>query len=157
MLIRKAVRQDAKVIFDFIQRKSEFDREMRGFNGEVTTSLEKIENTMFGQLPFAYALLIEKDEQVLGFALYHFRYSSFSGRPSIWLDDLLVLSGERSQGFGEKLMSALMCEATYNQASHIEWTASPINTKAHEFYKRIGSKVDRWDGDRPFFRWDVPR
>ncbi len=110
---------------------------------------------MFGDYPFAHALLLELDGEVLGFALYHYRYSSFRGEPSIWLDDLLVVGNQRSNGYGRELMRALKIEAEKSFCSHISWTASPLNTKAHEFYKRIGAEVERMDGKRPYFRWVI--
>ncbi|HCG5532515.1 TPA: GNAT family N-acetyltransferase, partial [Vibrio parahaemolyticus] len=54
---------------------------------------------------------------------------------------------------GAELMHALKTEAQKSLTSHISWTASPHNTKAHEFYKKLGAEVERMDGQRPYFRW----
>lgn len=155
MLIRKARKEDSKMIFDLIIKKSEFDREMRGFDGEISTSVAKVEETLFGERPFAHVLLLEVEGNVIGFALYHCRYSSFSGRPSVWLDDLLVIQGHRSEGYGTELMKAVKSEAIKICASHISWTASPLNKRGQIFYLRLGASIDRIEGERPFYRWEV--
>ncbi len=153
--IRKATKQDSVKLLELIRYKAEFDRSMKGFNGEISTTKEKIERTLFGDYAFAHVLLLEVEGEAFGFALFHYRYSSFIGEPSIWLDDLLVMSEYRSKGYGAELMYALKKEAEKSLASHISWTASPYNTRAHYFYKKLGSVVERMDGQRPFFRWAV--
>ncbi|MBF9002701.1 GNAT family N-acetyltransferase [Vibrio nitrifigilis] len=151
--VRKALKQDASKLLELIEHKAEFDRSMKGFDGKISTTKEKIERTLFGEYPFAHALLLEVDGNVEGFALFHYRYSSFRGEPSIWLDDLLIMGEHRSKGYGAKLMYALKTEAEKSLISHISWTASPYNTKAHEFYKKLGAEVERMDAQRPYFRW----
>ncbi|HCH1530838.1 TPA: GNAT family N-acetyltransferase [Vibrio parahaemolyticus] len=151
--VRKAIKQDSGKLLELIGHKAEFDRSMKGFDGEISTTKEKIERTLFGDYPFAHALLLEVDGEVQGFALFHYRYSSFRGEPSIWLDDLLVIGKHRSKGYGAELMHALKTEAQKSLTTHISWTASPHNTKAHEFYKKLGAEVERMDGQRPCFRW----
>ncbi|WP_070964352.1 GNAT family N-acetyltransferase [Vibrio sonorensis] len=153
MKIRLATKEDCHTLMQFIGAKAEFDRSMKGFDGEISTNIEKIEMTMFGERPFAEALLFEGHGQTQGFALYHFRYSSFQGAPSIWLDDLYVVSEYRSNGVGEALMKAVKERSEVLGCTHLAWTASPINYKAHAFYERIGAEVDRMEGERPFYRW----
>ncbi|MBY5947742.1 GNAT family N-acetyltransferase [Photobacterium rosenbergii] len=153
--VRKASKPDSSKLLELIEQKAEFDRSMQGFNGAITTTKEKIERTLFCDHPFAHALILELNSEVRGFALFHYRYSSFSGEPSIWLDDLLVVSKYRSRGYGAELMHALKIEAENSLSSHISWTASPYNTKAHEFYKKLGAGIERMDGQRPYFRWEM--
>ena len=155
VIVRTATKKDSVVLLEFIEQKADFDRSMKGFSGEISTTVEKIERTLFGDYPFAHALLLEQDGEALGFALFHYRYSSFSGEPSIWLDDLLVIGNQRSKGYGYELMLALKIQAESLSAPHISWTASPNNKKAYEFYKRLGAEVERMDGQRPFFRWSM--
>ncbi|WP_299142923.1 GNAT family N-acetyltransferase [uncultured Vibrio sp.] len=155
MDIRKANKQDSSKLLELIGHKADFDRSMKGFDGEVSTTKEKIEQTLFGEYPFAHALLLEVNDEVQGFALFHYRYSSFRGEPSIWLYDLLVIAKHRSKGYGSELMQALKTEAKKSLSSSISWTASPYNTKAHEFYKKLGAEIERMDGMRPYFRWLV--
>lgn len=116
---------------------------MKGFDGEISTSQKKIERTLFSDHPFAHALLLDVDDQVQGVALFHYHYSSFRGEPSIWLDDLLVIGEHRSKGYGGQLMQALKAEAEKSLVSHMSWTASPYNTKAHDFYIKLGAEIER--------------
>ncbi|RXJ72207.1 GNAT family N-acetyltransferase [Veronia nyctiphanis] len=155
MKVRLATKEDSETLLALIQLKAGFDRNMKGFNGEVSTTVEKIERTLFGDLPFAHALLLEIEGKAQGFALFHYRYSSFSGDPSIWLDDLLVVDEQRSKGLGLALMKAIKSQAESTLASHIAWTASPHNTGAHQFYEKLGAEIERMEGARPFFRWSV--
>ena len=155
MIVRNATKKDAGKLLELIKLKAEFDRSMKGFNGDISTTVDKIERTLFGDYPFAHALLLERESEVVGFALFHFRYSSFSGEPSMWLDDLLVVGEQRSKGYGHQLMQALKRRAQASSASHIAWTASPYNKKAHQFYTKLGAEIERLDGERPFFRWKV--
>ncbi|EKO3608730.1 GNAT family N-acetyltransferase, partial [Vibrio metschnikovii] len=62
--IRKAIKQDSDKLLELIAHKAEFDRSMKGFNGEISTTKEKIERTLFGDYPFAHALLLEVDGEV---------------------------------------------------------------------------------------------
>lgn len=155
MNVRKASKADSSKLLELIKQKAEFDRSMKGFDGEISTTIDKIERTLFGEYPFAHALLLESNGEVLGFALFHYRYSSFTGEPFIWLDDLLVVSTKRSNGYGSELMRALKIEAGKFSVSKISWTASPHNIRGHHFYKRLGAKIEQMDGQRPYFHWEV--
>ena len=155
MNIRKATSTDSADILQLLKIKAEFDRSMGGSDGQITSSEEKIISTLFRKIPFAYVLLVEEKSDIQGFAFYHYRYSSFSGVPSIWLDDLLILKEHRSKKLGFYLMQSLQLEGKKINASHIAWTASPNNEKGLQFYKRLGAKVDKIINGRPFFRWEV--
>ena len=128
---------------------------MGGFDGAISTSVEKIKQTLFGALPYAHALIAKEGDHSVGFALYHFRYSSFSGQPSIWLDDIYIIDGARSKGIGAKLMAHLMLDAKEHSCSHISWTASPHNVRGMKFYEDLGALVERMEGARPFYRQNV--
>jgi len=77
----------------------------------------------------------------VGFALYYFRYSSFRGRPSMWLDDLYVYPPARRQGAGRLLMRRLPELATVADCTHIAWVASASNSIGMDFYRRLGASV----------------
>ncbi len=83
MKIRSATPDDVSLIFSFIQKKAEFDRHIGAFSGLLQVSEDKISTTIFGTIPFAYVLFAQISGHAVGFALYEFRYSSFSGQPSI--------------------------------------------------------------------------
>jgi GNAT superfamily N-acetyltransferase len=151
MWVTKATKGNSQIILNFIRKKAKFDGETRGFDCEVISSREKIERTIFCDNPFANVLLLKDCNDDLGFALYHTRYSSFSGNPSIWLDDLFVNSSNRSLGGGLIMMNALKEQGVEMGASHISWTASIHNTRGASFYNRLGAKVERTEGNLHYY------
>jgi GNAT superfamily N-acetyltransferase len=153
MKVRSATVNDIPLIFLFIQKKSEFDRNIGAFSGVLQVSAEKISKTLFGKIPFAYVLFAESSGSEVGFALYGFRYSSFSGQPSIWLDDLYVDQDTRSQGAGAALMTQLALIAEENDCTHLAWNADARNTRGLSFYHRLGAEVTEQHGNRCFLRW----
>ncbi|MGB3189802.1 MAG: GNAT family N-acetyltransferase [Limnoraphis sp.] len=122
MNVRCATIDDVLLILSFIQKKSEFDRNIGAFLGVLRVSEDKIRQTLFGKIPFAYVIFVENFEREIGFALYGFRYSSFVGQPSIWLDDLYVDQDSRSQGAGLILMNCLAEIAVEYDCTHLAWT-----------------------------------
>ena len=153
MKIRSATPDDVSLIFSFIQKKSEFDRNIGAFSGVLQVSEDKIRKTLFGKIPFSYVLFAGFSAHEVGFALYGFRYSSFAGQPSIWLDDLYVDDEMRSQGAGAALMAQLAQIAKENDCSHLAWNADSRNTRGLRFYERLSAEITEQHGNRCFLRW----
>ncbi len=153
MKVRAANPDDVLIILSFIQKKSEFDRSIGGFSGTLQVSEDKIHKTLFRTNPFSYVLFAELAGKEVGFALYGFRYSSFAGQPSIWLDDLYVDEGMRSQGAGIALMAQLAQIAKENDCTHLAWNADARNTYGLNFYTRLGAKITEQHTNRCFLRW----
>ena len=161
MKVRPANPDDRSLILSFIQKKSEFvgvasrneNCHIGAFSGLLQVSEDKIRKTLFGTIPFAYVLFAECSGQEVGFALYGFRYSSFAGQPSIWIDDLYVDDGMRNRGAGAALMARLAQIARENDCTHIAWTAGARNTRGLSFYNRLGAEITERHGDRCFLRW----
>src|SRR6476661_7421008 len=103
MRVREATAGDAAEVLAFVRAKAQFDRDLGAFGGDLGTTEELIRRHMFRPRPVAFALLAGGPGPAAGFALYYFRYSSFRGRPSIWLDDLCVHPPARRQGVGHLL------------------------------------------------------
>ncbi|PZO41909.1 MAG: GNAT family N-acetyltransferase [Pseudanabaena frigida] len=158
MKVRAATPDDVSLIFSFIQKKAEFDQNIGAFSGVLQVSEEKIYKTLFGAIPFSYVLFAEMTDctmqsREVGFALYGFRYSSFAGQPSIWLDDLYVEDKMRSQGAGAALMSQLAQIARENECTHLAWNADARNIRGLHFYSRLGAEITEQHGNRCFLRW----
>ncbi|BAY31736.1 GCN5-related N-acetyltransferase [Nostoc carneum NIES-2107] len=153
MKVRNATPDDVTLIFSFIKKKAEFDRNIGAFSGVLRVSEDKIRHTIFSEIPFAYVLFAESSEREIGFALYGFRYSSFAGQPSIWLDDLYVEEDMRSQGAGAALMSHLAQIAKQNNCTHLAWNADARNTRGLSFYDRLGAEITEQKGHRCFLIW----
>jgi len=154
--IRQTTIDDAAVIWQFIQQKAAFDREIGAFTGTVQTSVEKLQHTLFGDHPLAYALLAEDGDRAVGFALYYFRYSSFAGQPSLWLDDLFVDPAHRSQGVGAALMAHLAAIAQTHNCTHLAWTADARNIRGLSFYNRLGASITHQHGTACLLKWIPP-
>jgi GNAT superfamily N-acetyltransferase len=154
MKVRSATADDVSLIVSFIQKKSEFDRNIGAFDGVLRVSKDKLRKTLFGAVPFAYVLFAESLDVEVGFGLYGFRYSSFAGQPSIWLDDLYVDENIRSQGAGKVLMNKLAEIATENDCTHLAWNADARNIRGLSFYHRLGAEITEQYGNRCFLKWE---
>lgn len=153
MKVRTASPDDVPLIYSFIKKKSEFDRSIGAFSGIIRVSEEKLYQTLFGPIPFSYVLFAETSGYPIGFALYGFRYSSFVGQPSIWLEDLFVDEEMRNRGAGAALMDQLAQIAQKNACSHLAWNADARNNRGLNFYYRLGAQVVEQYGNRCFLRW----
>ena len=122
---------------ELIRLKAEFD----GCPESVQATPEKLENDFFGQKPLAFVLLAEIDQNPVGFATYHFTYSSFLAKPGIWLDDLYIKAEHRSNGIGEKLIQHLCEIAQLKGCGRIDWTVAANNERGIKFYHKIGAKI----------------
>lgn len=151
--MRSATPSEIPLALSFIKKKVAFDRQIGSFSGTLQTSEEKLHKTIFGPTPFAYFLVAERAGQPMGFALYYFRYSSFAGQPSLWLDDLYVEATLRSQGVGAALMRVLAQIAKDTHCTHIGWTADARNTRGLKFYERLGAIITEQQGQVCYLRW----
>lgn len=147
MRVRAATITDVPEVLEFVRAKAQFDRQLGAFTGDLGTNEDLIRQYLFAQHPFAFALLVGNQGPAAGFALYYFRYSSFRGRPSIWLDDLYVHPWARRQGAGRRLMARLGEVAAKVDCSHISWVASASNTVGMGFYQRLGATIVHQAGD----------
>jgi GNAT superfamily N-acetyltransferase len=139
MKVRYATPDDGSPIFSFIPKKSDHDREIGAFSGVPQVTEDKIRNTLFGVAPISSVLFAELSGQEVGFALYGYRYSSFFGQPSVWLDDLYVDAEMRGQGLGAELMVRLAHIAKENDCAHLAWNADARNSRGLSFYDRLGA------------------
>lgn len=155
--VRFANVNEVSLIYALIRKKAEFNRNIGAFSEQLKTSEEKISKTLFNRYPFAYVLFASTLEREIGFALYCFRYSSFAGQPSIWLDDLYVNENMRSQGAGTALMTRLVEISQENYCTHLAWTADKRNTRGLNFYHRLGAKISKQENNRCFFYLDSLR
>lgn len=153
MKVRPATKYDVSLIFSFIQKKAEFDRNIGAFSEVLQVTEDKVLKILFGNIPFSYVLFAEDSGLEIGFALYGFRCSSFMGQPSIWLDDLYVDEDRRSQGAGTALMKRLAQIAEENNCTHLAWNADARNTRGLSFYYCLGAEMTEQHGNRCFLRW----
>jgi GNAT superfamily N-acetyltransferase len=108
-------------------------------------TVDSLRESLFGQQPVAGALLAHSEDQLVGYALYFFTFSSFTGRAGIWLDDLYVRQEFRHQGRGRALIEAVARIGAERGCQRFEWAALNWNTAAIDFYRKLGARVmDDW-------------
>jgi GNAT superfamily N-acetyltransferase len=139
--IHKVATSDIPVLLELI-------RELAGFEhleDQVEATAESLENALFGPQPAAGALLARCGGKPVGYAIYFFTFSSFVGRPGLWLDDVYVRPAFRKRGLGLGLIKAVARIGVERNCGRFEWTALNWNKNALDFYRRLGAQVmDEW-------------
>jgi GNAT superfamily N-acetyltransferase len=110
----------------------------------VVVTVADLERDGFGDNPLFYSFVAEFDGDVVGVALYYFRYSTWKGR-TIHLEDLIVKEKMRGSGLGFALFAEIIAQAKRDKVRRIEWNVLDWNTPAIDFYIKSGAKVlDDW-------------
>ena len=101
----------------------------------------KLREHLFGSRPYAEVLLAEDDEAVVGFALFFHNYSTFRGKPGIYLEDLFVEPPHRGKGIGKALLKAVAKLAVERDCARVEWSVLNWNEPSIQFYKSLGAET----------------
>jgi len=143
--IREACREDVGTILYLIRELAEYEKEL----DKVETTEEDILRDGFGSEPKFNCLIAEKDGKPAGFAIYFFKWSTWTGRATLHLEDLFVLSTGRKDGVGTALLSRLAQIAIEKECPRFEWDVLDWNELARDFYHRIGAfHKEGWLGYR---------
>jgi GNAT superfamily N-acetyltransferase len=138
MNIRKAVKGDCPAMLELVRELALYEKAP----DEVTVDPQHFEESGFGQNPVWWALVAETDaKQVVGFALYYIRYSTWKGQV-LYLEDLLVTESMRGQGIGHQLVDQLVIEAKEKGFRRIVWQVLDWNEPAINFYRKYNAKFD---------------
>ncbi len=143
--IRSARPEDAASILSLIQELADYEK----LSNEVVATPELIRETLFGERPVAECLLAELDGQSVGFALFFYNYSTFLGRPGIYLEDLYVQPVHRKRGIGKALFKRVAGVAVERNCGRMEWSVLDWNEPSIDFYKSMGAV--------PMSEWTVYR
>lgn len=139
--IRFATIKDAKSILLLIEELSIYEK----LHTEFINTEEKIKKYLFGETKFAEVLIAEIDEKPVGFALFFHNYSTFVGKPGIYLEDLFVKSEMRGKGIGKKLFLEIIKIAKSRDCGRVEWSVLNWNKTAINFYLNLGAvPMDEW-------------
>jgi GNAT superfamily N-acetyltransferase len=147
--IRPASPTDLPLIAQFIRDLAEYEK----LAHEVRFDEVVLGDRLFGARPYAEVLIGEIDGIAQGFALFFHNFSTFEGKPGIYLEDLFVRPEARSSGLGKALLKALAALAVERDCARLEWWVLDWNEPAIQFYKKLGAKpMDEWttfrvDGD----------
>lgn len=137
MTIRPATPTDVPTLVALIQALAEYEK----LSHEVTGRPEDLARHLFGERPYAEAVVAELDGTTVGMALYFFNFSTFLMQPGLYLEDLFVLPDYRRQGVGQALLKHLGQLALERGCGRFEWSVLNWNTPAIEFYQRMGAEI----------------
>jgi GNAT superfamily N-acetyltransferase len=139
--IRPARVEDVSIILELIRDLATYERAP----GEVTATEEQLVDVLFGERPAAEVLLAFERESPVGFALFFHNFSTWLGRPGLYLEDLFVKPERRGKGYGRALLVELAKIAMERGCGRMEWAVLDWNEPAIEFYRAIGAKpMDEW-------------
>ncbi len=143
--VRAASPEDIDLIVRFIRALADYER----LADEVRLDREVLRNHLFGRRPMAEVLIAELDEAAVGFALFFHNFSTFEGRPGIYLEDLFVDPAVRGSGAGKALLRALARLAIERGCARLEWSVLDWNAPAIAFYESLGAEaMDGWTINR---------
>ena len=139
--IRPAIAADVPQILAFVRALAAFEREP---DAAVATEADLLRDG-FGPNPFYFCLIAEYDGQPAGFALYFFNYSTWTGRPGLYLEDLFVQPEFRGLGIGKALLQRVAAIAVEKSCPRLQWEVLDWNTPAIDFYRAMGAEfLDEW-------------
>ena len=139
--IRTTTAEDVPTILAFIRRIAEYEKLLH----EVVADEETLRESLFGERPTAEVVLGEREGETIAFAVYFHNFSTFMGRPGIYLEDLFVLPEHRGSGAGKALLLYLANLAKERNCARLEWNVLDWNEPALKFYHKLGAvPMDEW-------------
>jgi GNAT superfamily N-acetyltransferase len=143
--VRPAIEDDLPLILSFIRELAEYER----LTHEVFASEADLRTHLFGPGRIAYAEIAHVGKEPVGFALYFFSFSTFVGRPGLYLEDLYVRPAWRGRGIGRMLLARLAAIAVERGCGRMEWSVLDWNEPALRVYRAIGARpMDDWTVQR---------
>lgn len=133
-IIRIAQEKDTALLLDFIRRLADYEKRPH----EVTATEEDIRDVIFGR-KIAEAIIAEHGDKPAGFAIFFHNFSTFLGKPGVYIEDLFVSPEFRGRGLGKYLFSYIARLAVKRGCGRVEWTVLAWNEPAINFYKKIGA------------------
>ena len=143
--IRKAAEGDLSLILWFIRQLAEYER----MSHEAIMTEEILRESLFGPRPAAEVILGYWDDNPVGFAVFFHNFSTFLGKPGLYLEDLFVIPEMRGKGFGRALLVELAKIANERDCGRFEWSVLDWNEPAIQLYKKLGAT--------PMSEWTVFR
>lgn len=135
MTLRPATLEDVEEIVAFIRELADYEK----LAHEMIATEESIRAALFGKHPTAEVVIAEVGDQSVGFALFFGTFSTFLGRPGIWLEDLFVRPAFRGQGIGKALLQYLAGIACDRGYGRLEWSVLDWNEPSIQFYRQMGA------------------
>jgi len=144
-ILRRARPGDEAGILACIRALAEYEREPDA----VQTTAGDLQQVLFGPAPSVFAHVIEKEQRIVGIALWFLNYSTWTGRHGVYLEDLFVQEDQRRHGYGRALLAALAGICAERGYSRLEWSVLDWNEPSIRFYRSIGAVgLDEWTVQR---------
>lgn len=142
--LRRAEPEDVGLVLYFIRQLAEYE----GMLDEVVADEETLRRSMF-EKHAASALIAEEDGKPVGFALYFYNFSTFVGRPGLYVEDAFILPQYRGRGYGKAIFRYLAAIAVEEGCGRMEWICLDWNKPSLQFYRRMGAApMDQWTVQR---------
>ena len=139
--IRPATAADVPIILELIRALATYERAPN----DVTATEDGLSKVLFGEKPAAEVLLAFENETAVGFAIFFHNFSTWLGRPGLYLEDLFVRPEDRGKGYGRALLIHLAKIARDRGCGRMEWAVLDWNEPAIQFYRKLGAKsMDDW-------------
>src|ERR1700761_872747 len=141
LTVRRAHPGEAGLVLSFVRELAEYEKLLQ----EVEATEAMIDAALFADHPRLFCELACWDGEPVGFAVWFVNFSTFSGRPGIFLEDLFVRPAQRGRGIGKALLSNLAAQCVANGWSRLQWSVLDWNMPSIEFYKSLGANLmDEW-------------
>jgi len=139
--IRAACEEDVPLLLSFIRRLAEYEKLAQ----EVTATEEVLRDSFFGNRRVAEAVFAYAGDAPAGFAVFFHNFSTFQGRPGIYLEDLFVDPEYRGLGIGKALLGHVEGLARERECGRLQWAVLKWNQSAIDFYEKLGARpLDDW-------------
>lgn len=137
LAIRRATRRDVPTILRLVRGLAEYER----LAHQLAATAARLRRHGFGPRRYFETLICRRGGSPIGFALYYFTYSTFLGRPTLYLEDLFVRPEERGHGAGRALLRELAKIARRRGCGRMEWTVLDWNKNSIRFYEKLGARL----------------
>lgn len=139
--IRPASREEVPLVLEFIRDLARYER----LEHEMSASEPELREALFGERPYAEVVFACSGGTPVGFALFFHNFSTFKGRPGIYLEDLFVRPEARGRGIGKLLLAYLARTAVERRCARLEWAVLDWNEPSIGFYRSLGAvPMDEW-------------
>jgi GNAT superfamily N-acetyltransferase len=143
--IRSATPDDVPQILTFVRELAEYEREPDA----VVATEPMLSEALFGEQPWAETVIADVDDTPVGFALFFHNFSTWTGKPGLYVEDLYVSPAARGTGVGKALLRHVAGLALDGGCARLEWAVLDWNQPAIDFYRAIGARpMDEWTVQR---------
>jgi len=138
--IRETTEEDCSLILSLIKEIAEYEK----MSDQVVATEESLKESIFKNKR-AEVVILELNEEAIGYALYFYNYSTFIGKSGLYLEDIFIKKEARGKGIGKEVFKFLVKKAKEEGCKRMEWTCLNWNEPSIKFYKSLGATpMDEW-------------